>query len=124
MRERTSYVRENGFSDLVLVCANDRDSHYACCADAHGPAVYDAVSTWLRDRGLFWSHVYVAETSCLGLCSEDGAAIAIQPRDRWYSDVRPEDVPDLLVAAFGADASKLGQVPATLRGRTPSKDTE
>lgn len=124
MRERTSDVLEAGFSDLVLVCTNDRDSAYACCADAHGPAVYDAVTTWLRDRGVFWSHVYVAETSCLGLCSEDGTAIAIQPRDRWYSDVRPEEVPDLLGDEFGPDASELGQEPATPRGTAPSEDAE
>lgn len=107
-RNRTSEVHENGFSDLVLVCTNDRDSEYACCAGAGGPAVYEAVTSWLRARGVLWSHVYVAETTCLGLCSADGTAIAIQPRDRWYSDVLPADVPDLLVDEFGADASNLG----------------
>lgn len=122
MRERTADVHENGFSDLVLVCTNDRESEYACCADAHGPAVYEAVASWLRDRGVFWSHVYVAETSCLGLCGAEGTAIAIQPRDRWYSDVRPEGVPDLLADEFGADASNLGPEMATPRGTTPSKD--
>lgn len=53
MRSRTDDVHENGFTDHVLVCTNDRDSECSCCADAHGPAVYDAVTEWLRDRGVF-----------------------------------------------------------------------
>ncbi|MFB6206294.1 MAG: ferredoxin [Haloglomus sp.] len=108
MRDRTGDIRSNGFTDHVLVCTNGRDSDVACCAEAHGPAVYEAVTEWLRDRDVFWTRVHVAETSCLGLCSEDGAAIAIHPRGRWYSDVLPGDVPGLLEAEFGPDASRLG----------------
>jgi (2Fe-2S) ferredoxin len=108
MEERTDEVIESGFSDHVLVCTNDRDSEHACCAEAGGEEVADAVKAWLRDRGVFWSSVYVAETSCLGLCSADGAAVAIHPRGRWYADVTPADVPGLLEAAFGPEASRLG----------------
>lgn len=108
MEHRTDQVRERGFSDHVLVCTNERESEYACCADADGRAVYEAVKRWLRDRDVFWSRVHVAEASCLGLCSQDGAAVAIHPRSRWYSDVRPEDVPGLLVEEFGQDACQLG----------------
>ena len=115
MRDQTEDVREQGFTDHVLVCTNARDSEYAACAEAHGPAVYDAVTTWLRDRGVFWSHVHVAETSCLGLCSADGTAIAIHPRNRWYSDVRPGDVPDLLCEEFGENATRLGSTPPARR---------
>jgi len=108
MRERTDEVLERGFTDHVLVCTNARDSEYAACADAHGQAVYEAVAEWLRERDVFWSEVHLAETSCLGLCSAEGTAIAIHPRGRWYSDVVPADVPDLLEAAFGPEASRLG----------------
>lgn len=111
MRDRTAEVRERGFADHVLVCTNDRDAECACCADADADGVYEAVAAWLRDRGAFWSRVHVAETTCLGLCSADGAAVAIHPRGRWYSDVRPTDVPDLLRAEFGPDASRLGVAP-------------
>lgn len=107
MRSRTEDVLENGFSAHVLVCTNARDSEYACCAEAYGDEVYDAVKSWLRERDVFWSGVHVAETSCLGLCSADGTAIVIHPRNRWYSDVLPEDVPEVLEAEFGADASRL-----------------
>ena len=111
MRDRTSDVRENGYTDHVLVCTNARDSEYAACADAHGAAVVDAVTSWLRERDVFWSRVHVAETSCLGLCSADGTAVAIHPRGRWYSDVVPADVPDLLATEFGPDATRLGAGP-------------
>ena len=116
MQERTTDVRENGFSDHVLVCTNTRDSDYACCAEAHGPAVYDEVTSWLRDRDVFWSRVHVAETSCLGLCSAAGTAVAIHPRGRWYSDVVPGDVADLLEAEFGPEATRLGLGPTDDRG--------
>lgn len=108
MRDRTAEVRESGFTDHVLVCTNDRETEYACCADAGGEGVYEAVATWLRDRDAFWSRVRVAETTCLGLCSADGAAVAIHPRGQWYSDVDPADVPALLRAEFGPEASRLG----------------
>ncbi|SEP18051.1 hypothetical protein SAMN04487948_11914 [Halogranum amylolyticum] len=108
MKHRTKDVQENGFSDHVLVCTNDRDSEYACCAEAHGRDVYEAVKSWLRERGVFWSRVHVVETSCLGLCSAEGTAIVIQPRNRWYSDVLPDEVPELLEGEFGVDGSQLG----------------
>lgn len=108
MRRRTEEVREEGFTDHVLVCTNDRDAEYACCADVGGRAVLSAVKAWLRERDVFWSRVYVAETSCLGLCSAEGTAIAIQPRNEWYSDVTPGEVPTLLAAEFGEDAGRLG----------------
>ncbi|NHN41674.1 (2Fe-2S) ferredoxin domain-containing protein [Halorubellus sp. JP-L1] len=111
MRDRTREIEDSGFTDHVLVCTNARDSDYAACADAHGDAVYDAVADWLRDRGVFWSPVQLAETTCLGLCSADGTAIAIHPRSRWYSDVTPEDVPELMRAEFGHDADELGLGP-------------
>ena len=108
MEHRTTDIRQNGFTDHVLVCTNTHDSSYACCAEAHGEAVYEAVTRWLRERDVFWSRVHVAETSCLGLCSADGTAIAIHPRNRWYSDVRPEEIPDLLRDEFGPEATRLG----------------
>lgn len=108
MERRTAEVRESGFTDHVLVCTNERNSDYACCATAGGRAVYEAVTSWLRDRDIFWSSVYVAETSCLGLCSDGGTAITIHPRNRWYSDVRPGEVPELLESEFGPQGTRLG----------------
>lgn len=108
MRDRTEEVCERGFTDHVLVCTNDRDSEYAACAEAGGREVYEAVAAWLRERDVFWSSVHLAETSCLGLCSAEGTAVVVHPRGRWYSDVTPADVPALLEAEFGPDATRLG----------------
>jgi len=108
MEDRTTEVHERGFSDHVLICTTDRDDEHACCGDAGGDAVFEAVVDWLRERDVLWSRVHVAETSCLGLCSADGAAIAVHPRSNWYSDVRPEDVASLLADEFGPEASRLG----------------
>lgn len=107
MKRRTAEQLERGLVAHVFVCINDRDSSTASCADAQGQAVADAVTSWLRDRGVFWDGVSVVTTSCLGLCSEDGAALTIQPHNEWYSDVTPEDVPELLEASLGPDATAL-----------------
>jgi (2Fe-2S) ferredoxin len=108
MNERTSEVLAEGFTDLVVVCTNDRDADYACCGGVGGDQVAAAVREWLRERDAFWTHVYVVETSCLGLCSSDGAALAVQPRNEWYSGVDADEVPALLESVFGADATDLG----------------
>ena len=91
----------------VFVCVNDRESAYACCADAGGEETAEAVKVWLRERDAFWSPVGVSTTDCLGLCSEAGTAITIQPTNEWYSDVRPDDVPTILTDAFGATADRI-----------------
>lgn len=108
MKRQTERQRER-VDACVLVCTNERQSEYACCADVDADATLEAVKSWLRDRGAFWSSVAVTTTGCLGLCSEDGVAIAIQPRDEWYADVTPEDVPELLEREFGPNAESVDQ---------------
>jgi len=105
MKDRTADHRER-LDAHVLVCTNDREEH-DCCADAGGEQTLAAVKDWLRERDAFWSSISVTETGCLGLCSADGAAISIQPRNTWYSDVQPEDVPAVLESAFGPDADRV-----------------
>ena len=105
MKNRTTEHRER-LDAHVLVCMNSRES-YDCCADAGSSEVLTEVKQWLRDRDAFWSTVSVVETSCLGLCSADGAAISIQPHNHWFSDVTPEEVPALLESVFGPDAERV-----------------
>ncbi|SFC07182.1 (2Fe-2S) ferredoxin [Halobiforma haloterrestris] len=108
MNRRTEQQRDR-IGAQVLVCTNDRDSEYACCADVGADEVVAAVESWLRDRNAFWSPIAVTETACLGLCSEDGTAVAIQPRDEWYADVTPADIPDLLEREFGPEAESIDE---------------
>jgi (2Fe-2S) ferredoxin len=91
----------------VFVCTNERDSEYAACAEAGAEGTVEAVKSWLRDRDAFWSPVGVSTTDCLGLCSADGTALTIQPRNEWYAEVQPDDVPGLLAEEFGPDAERI-----------------
>ena len=107
MKDRTAHQRGR-FDASVFVCTTDRDGEYASCATAGAQATLEAVKAWLRERDAFWTAVSVSESSCLGLCSEDGTAITIQPHDVWYSDVQPADVPDVLESVFGPNADRIG----------------
>lgn len=107
MKNRTDEHRER-LEAHVFVCTNDRDSEYASCGQVGAEETVSAVRDWLRERDAFWTAVSVSETSCLGLCSEDGTAISIQPRNTWYSDVTPETVPELLESEFGPNAEHVG----------------
>lgn len=101
MRRRTDDQRDRDLT-WILVCTNERGADYAACADASGRTVLSAVKNWLHERNIYWSDVAVVETSCLGLCSESGTAVAFQPRDKWFSDVTPDEVPELLAAELEA----------------------
>lgn len=81
MHRRTDDVLDEGFTDLVLVCTNDRDSEYTCCADVTVMRSPNPSVSGFANRRCF-GNVYVVETSCLGLCSDGGVAIAIQPRNQ------------------------------------------
>ncbi len=105
MKRRTAHQRDR-LDSHIFVCTNARDSDYACCEDAGAEETLEAIKSWLRDRDLFWSPVGVSTTSCLGLCSEGGTALTIQPRNEWYSDIQPDDVPVLLEAEFDQLAAR------------------
>lgn len=103
MDDRTPAMRER-VGALVLVCTTERDEH-ACCGDAGGQEVAARVRTWLRERGRYWSPVAVSTTGCLGMCSEAGTGVVVQPHDEWYAEVRPAEVPALMERVFGPDAA-------------------
>ena len=105
--ERRTDEQTTRLAAHVFVCTNARDSEYAACAGAGGEATVDAVKSWLRERDAFWSPIGVSTTDCLGLCSADGTAITIQPRNEWYAEVNPDDVPALLSNAFGPEADRV-----------------
>ncbi len=108
-------MHERGVSATVLVCTNDR-TEYAACAAVDGVDVADAVRDWLRERDRYWSEVAVAETSCLGMCSEDGVAVVVQPNDEWFAEVTVGDVPTLMAETFGAAADDTTATEPTTTG--------
>jgi (2Fe-2S) ferredoxin len=101
MERRTEQMHERGVTATVFVCTNER-TEYAACAAVGGGDVADAVRGWLRERDRYWSEVAVAETSCLGMCSEDGVAVVVHPHDEWFAEVTVDDVPTLMTAMFDA----------------------
>jgi len=105
--ERRTEQQTARLASHVFVCTNARDSEYAACADADAEGTVEAVKSWLRERDVFWSPIGVSTTDCLGLCSAEGTAITIQPRNEWYAEVTPSDVPELLTEAFGPDADRI-----------------
>lgn len=109
MERRTEQMHECGLTATVFVCTNERSEH-ACCAAVDGCDVADAAREWLRDRDRYWSEVAVAETSCLGMCSQDGVAVVVQPRDEWFAEVSTADVPRLMSAVFGDATPGAGPV--------------
>ena len=115
MDRRTERMHERGVSATVLVCTNER-TEYAACAAVDGGDVADAVRDWLRERDRYWSEVAVAETSCLGMCSEDGVAVVVQPRDEWFAEVTVNDVPTLMTELFGAAADDTAETEPTTAG--------
>ncbi len=107
MKRRTAEQHER-LEQFIFVCTNDRDSEYACCDAVGATETLEAIKSWLRERNAFWSPIGVTTTACLALCSDGGTAITIQPRNEWYSDIQPEDVPGLLEDEFGPNAELVG----------------
>jgi len=100
MERRTSQQHERGLSATVFVCTTARSAH-ACCGATDGSTVADAARSWLRERDRFWSEVAVVETSCLGMCSERGVAVVVQPHDEWFAEVEVDDIPGLMAEMLG-----------------------
>ncbi|PHQ43527.1 2Fe-2S ferredoxin [Halorubrum sp. C191] len=115
MERRTEQMRERGMSATVLVCTNDRTEHAACAA-VDGNGVADAIRNWLRERDRYWSEIAVAETSCLGMCSEDGVAVVVQPHDEWFAEVAVDDVPSLMAGMFEATGDDPTATEPTMTG--------
>lgn len=104
MERRTAEMRNRGLCAVVFVCTNARTEHASCGAET-GKAVADAARAWLRKRDRFWSDVAVVETSCLGMCSETGAAVVVYPHDEWLAAVSPADVPTLMTETVGDESA-------------------
>lgn len=81
----------------VFVCVNRRSSNDPLgggCSD-RGEAVYEALRAELSARGER-AAVWLARTYCLGICPKMGACVAISPGKRLFTEVIPDDVPELL----------------------------
>ena len=87
-------VNVSPYTCHVFVCTNDRKGIRKSCADGNSAAVRTMLKQELNDRG--WKgKIRVSLCGCMGLCA-DGPNLIIYPQKIWLSNVRPEDVPDIV----------------------------
>jgi (2Fe-2S) ferredoxin len=82
---------------FLLVCTNRRPQENPLgpgCA-SRGDELHTVLQRAVLRRGLS-SRIWLARTSCLGLCPRSGAAVALTPGGDLYTEVSPSDAPALL----------------------------
>lgn len=81
----------------VFVCTNKRDpeSGKSCCASVGGEEIFYALKDHVRSHGLT-SRVWVTRTGCLGFCNNVGCTMVIYPDQKWFLQVKKEDLPAVI----------------------------
>lgn len=82
----------------IFVCTNQRPpgATLPCCAGADGLAVAEALRQAVQ-RSPFRGQIWVTQSGCLTFCNSRGATVVAYPSGQWFSEVTPEDIPDLLL---------------------------
>ena len=78
----------------IFVCVNHRTDERKACAHNKGSEIRQKLKIEVRKR---WSKdlVRVSQSGCLGVC-EQGPNVMIYPQNKWYSNVKTEDVEKIL----------------------------
>lgn len=95
----TDVIDRRGIEAQVLVCTK---CHFKSSGNNVGEAVKKEATKWAEQQNSPKT-TYTATTSCLGACSRNGAGVVIQPHNKWYANVLPDDVPELLSEVVGND---------------------
>ncbi len=82
----------------VFLCTQEKPEGVPCCAANGAAKVLNALNRELAARGLA-NEVQVSTTGCMGTC-EHGPVVIAYPEGVWYSEVKPEDVPQLVDSHF------------------------
>ena len=87
----------------ILVCTNERppDARKPSCGPRRALDLYRRFKDGVRTRGLR-DDVMVVRTGCLKHCSQ-GTAVCLWPSNRWYANVTPEDVDEILETSVEGD---------------------
>jgi (2Fe-2S) ferredoxin/predicted O-methyltransferase YrrM len=83
----------------VFICDQEKPEGVPCCAARGSGKTLEALRKEVAARRLMDS-VQVTVCGSLGLC-ERGPNLVIYPEGVWYSNVTPEDVPELVESHFG-----------------------
>lgn len=89
-----------GHRHHLLVCRGPR------CAAKGSAETAVAIDAELRARGLGDDDVLVTQTGCMFPCNQ-APVVVVQPDDRWFGGVHPDDVPALTAAFTDGTASPL-----------------
>jgi (2Fe-2S) ferredoxin/2-polyprenyl-3-methyl-5-hydroxy-6-metoxy-1,4-benzoquinol methylase len=97
----------------VFVCDQQKPEGAPCCAARGSGKTIEALRREIAARGLM-DEVQITVCGSLGLC-ERGPNLIVYPEGVWYSQVRPEDVPELVKTHFqeGRVLERLANADAT-----------
>jgi (2Fe-2S) ferredoxin len=80
----------------VFVCVNDREGKRKSCADNNSQAIRSQLKDAVNDKG--WKgKVRISTSGCMGLCAK-GSNVIIYPQRLWFSEVFPDDAPEIISA--------------------------
>lgn len=90
----------------LFVCTNQRrdDDPLGGGCGARGEAVYRALKLAI-DRRAAWKSVWIAQTSCLGVCPKSGCTITVAPTGALLDEAEPDDADAILDAMLGANSA-------------------
>jgi (2Fe-2S) ferredoxin/2-polyprenyl-3-methyl-5-hydroxy-6-metoxy-1,4-benzoquinol methylase len=97
----------------VFVCDQQKPEGAPCCAARGSGKTIEALCREIAARGLM-DEIQITVCGSLGLC-ERGPNLIVYPEGAWYSQVRPEDVPELVKTHFqeGRVLERLANTDAT-----------
>ena len=84
---------EQRYTRHIIVCVNEREDG-DCCGKKEGPAIYDQLKDYVKNRGLAWE-IRITRSRCLGFC-QLGPTLVVYPDQHWYTHVTVEDIPDII----------------------------
>jgi len=82
----------------VFVCEQQKDEGMSCCAARGSRSVLEALRKEVAERGLA-NDVLVTACGSFGLCDR-GPNVIVYPEGVWYSEVGPDDVPEIVQTHF------------------------
>ncbi|MBZ5515849.1 MAG: methyltransferase domain-containing protein [Acidobacteriia bacterium] len=82
----------------VFICDQEKPEGVPCCAARGSGKTLEALRREIAARGLMDS-VQVTVCGSLGLC-ERGPNLVVYPEGIWYSNVAPQDVPEIVESHF------------------------
>ncbi len=80
------------FSQLVLVCTNERTDGRECCAHKASPEFYHTLKAAVAGMD---PTIRVSRTGCLDNCAS-GPTVAIMPKNVYLGEVKESDIPEIL----------------------------